>query len=261
MIEIKNITFAYEKDTILEELNLSIENRESVVILGDNGSGKTTLCNIIAGIYPVKNGTVVIDGKSTLYWRKNKIPKVGILFQNPDNQFIRYRVIDEIELTFKYITKTRTMFNTPYDVIRYFKLEDIKNRLINTLSGGEKQKLALACILSYEPEYLILDEPFAHLDPVNEHIIREILREFREKLTVIEVSQKESDFIFNRYIYLSAGKIVFDGDYKKFAEFRPNSFDMSYTINWLKTKGIDIPRELRSKTEIEKYIEENYVKH
>ncbi|RKX67595.1 hypothetical protein DRP44_02090 [candidate division TA06 bacterium] len=258
MIELNNVSFIYEKKTVFDELNLSIENGQNVAIFGDNGSGKSTLCNIIAGLYPVETGTVIIDGKSIGYWRKNKIPKVGILFQNPDNQFIRYRVIDEIELTFKYITKERRLFKTPADVVNYFKLEDVKNRLINTLSGGEKQKLALACVLSYEPEYLILDEPFAHLDPVNEYLIREILRGFRDELTIIEVSQKESDFIFDRYIYLSDGKIIFNGDYNGFTEFRSDNYDTNEIINWLKTKGINLPSEVQSEMEIIKYIRENY---
>lgn len=213
MIEIDGLSFVYNDRKIFSNLSLKMYKNENTLILGDNGCGKTTLCNLIAGILVPEIGSIKIDGVDISEWRRRKIPKVGILFQNPDNQFIRYKVIDEIRLTYKYITKERECFKSANDVINAFELNNISDRLINTLSGGEKQKLALACVMAYEPEFLILDEPFAHLDPLNELSIRNIIRKLSDKITVIEVSQKSSIMDdFNRVIYIENQIISFDGD-------------------------------------------------
>ncbi len=217
MIEIDGISFVYNDRKIFSNLNLKIYKNENILILGDNGCGKTTLCNLIAGILAPETGTIRINGIDISEWRRRKIPKVGILFQNPDNQFIRYKVIDEIKLTYKYITKERKWFKSPDDIINAFELNTISDRLINTLSGGEKQKLAIACVMAYEPEFLVLDEPFTHIDPLYELSIRDMIRMLSDKITVIEVSQKSSVMNdFNRVIYIENQIISFDGDVESF---------------------------------------------
>ena len=233
MIEIDDISFIYNDRKIFSNLSLKMYKNENTLILGDNGCGKTTLCNLIAGILVPETGNIKIDGVDIGEWRRKKIPKVGILFQNPDNQFIRYKVVDEIILTYKYITKEREYFKSVDNVINAFELKNISDRLINTLSGGEKQKLALACVMAYEPEFLILDEPFAHLDPLNELSIRDIIRKLSDKITVIEVSQK-SNIIddFNRVIYIENQIISFDGDVGTFKK----SILFHKRINTIKNK-------------------------
>ncbi len=261
MIELRNVDFFYGKRAIFQGLNLTIKDGENTLILGDNGCGKTTLCNIIAGIYPVGSGNVAIDGEDTAFWRKKKIPKVGILFQNPDNQFIRYRVVDEIELSFKYVTKKRNIFKTVEDVVNYFDLYDMKNVLINNLSGGEKQKLALACVMANEPDYLILDEPFAHLDPMNESKVRFLIDKIKDTVTVVEISQKNSETGYERYIYMREGKIIYDGDYKGLVISGLVTTETCEAEEWLKSLNIKIPEDITSRDELLKFIGNLYGKN
>ncbi|MDD2385090.1 MAG: ABC transporter ATP-binding protein [Sulfurospirillaceae bacterium] len=177
MIKIENLSYYYETKKVLNQLSFDIKTGEKVVLLGNNGSGKSTLLRILAGLY---------FGEGTYLYKEQLLSKksitksfrkeVGILFQNPDTMLFNPTVYDEIAFG-----------------LREFDMSDIDDRVkamaekfqLNTylqssplkLSGGEKQKVMLCAILALEPEFLLLDEPTANMDPKTTGLFVDLLSE------------------------------------------------------------------------------------
>ncbi|OPX32428.1 MAG: hypothetical protein B1H40_02580 [Candidatus Latescibacteria bacterium 4484_181] len=172
MISIEALSFVYRyKDvslTALEDIDLEIEEGESVAIMGANGSGKTTLARCINGLLLPSSGEVTVDGLCT--YRSEHIPairrRVGMVFQNPDNQIVATTVEREIAFGLENIgIPPARMRQRVTQALRRFELEQYRHHPPHRLSGGEKQRLAIASVLAMEPKYLILDEPTSLLDP------------------------------------------------------------------------------------------------
>ena len=168
IIEIKNIHFSYTKNTpVIQDVTLSIKKGEFVCILGHNGSGKSTLAKLIVGLLKVNQGTIEIDGvlldeESVTELRK----KIGIVFQNPDNQFVGVTVKDDIAFGLE---------NRQFERLHMLDLIDVYSKMVGmdgfldhnpeNLSGGEKQRVAIAGVLACNPEVIIFDESTSMLDP------------------------------------------------------------------------------------------------
>lgn len=174
IMQLREVSFEYIKDeTVLKDINLDIYSGEKVVILGANGSGKSTLQKILNGlIFPTKGdyrafGQLVTE--ETLndeLFSKAFRQRVGFIFQNSDSQLFCANVWEEIafgplqmKLNFQEVTKRVE------EVIKMLNLESLKDRPPYKLSGGEKKKVAIASVLSINPEVMILDEPTNGLDP------------------------------------------------------------------------------------------------
>ena len=174
IMQLREVSFEYIKDeTVLKDINLDIYKGEKVVILGANGSGKSTLQKILNGlIFPTKGdyrafGQLVTE--ETLndeLFSKAFRQRVGFIFQNSDSQLFCANVWEEIafgplqmKLNFQEVTKRVE------EVIKMLNLESLKDRPPYKLSGGEKKKVAIASVLSINPEVMILDEPTNGLDP------------------------------------------------------------------------------------------------
>ena len=190
-LQANNLTFKYfSKGTkhVLENLSIEVPKGKITLLTGKSGSGKSTLAYILSGLYPenggvLVNGTVVIDGVDLATLTPNqRVKHVAMMFQNPDLQFCMNNI--EQELTFCLENKGVLESEMP-DLIESALLSigitHLRNRSFHTLSGGEKQKCALACILVLESEYIILDEAFANIDPVS-------AKEIIEKLATLEVT-------------------------------------------------------------------------
>ncbi len=172
MIKLENITYINEEGKkIFDNLSLEIDTKNRYVLLGANGSGKTTLLKLLNGlIFPSKGKYFYKDqlvNKESLkekHFAKNFRKEVVLLFQNPDVMFFNPTVYDEIafglkQFGFDDIDKRVKYWSDLFGLNRYLDVSPYK------LSGGEKQKLALACILAIEPQVLLLDEPTSNLDP------------------------------------------------------------------------------------------------
>ncbi|MDD3342679.1 MAG: ABC transporter ATP-binding protein [Sulfurospirillaceae bacterium] len=165
MIKVENLSFSYETKLILDTINFKINKGEKVVLLGNNGSGKSTLLRILAGLYFAKGSyffqeTLLTKKTLTKEFRQ----KVGILFQNPDTMIFNPTVYDEIafglrEFGFMDVDNRVKAMAEKFGLTHYLSLSPLK------LSGGEKQKVMLCAILALEPEFLLLDEPTANMDP------------------------------------------------------------------------------------------------
>ncbi|GIM29241.1 energy-coupling factor transporter ATP-binding protein EcfA [Clostridium polyendosporum] len=200
----------------LSNVTLTIERGDFVGISGMNGSGKSTLARMINGLILPSSGEVKINGMNTSN-RKNikKIRSlVGMLFQNPDNQIVNPVVEEDIafgliNLGLSYHeVKERTDW-----ALSVLGLEELRYQSPHLLSGGQKQKVAIASVLAMKPDYLILDEPTSMLDNISRSELMDTLkflnREFR--MTIVLISHFMEDVIeANRLIILNKGEIYLD---------------------------------------------------
>ncbi len=205
----------------LRELDLTIPPDESVLVAGASGSGKSTLCRASIGLVPHFHqgqlvGQVFLDGLDT---RQHPVYQLfrhaGLVFQNPDAQLFNQTV--EAELA--YGLESLGLFALEIEerltrVKKMLGLESLMKRAPHTLSGGEKQRVALGAILTLRPRILLLDEPFTHLDPEGAEQLRATLRMIRsEGITLIVVEHRLHEIItdVDRLIVLHEGKRRSDG--------------------------------------------------
>ncbi|MBE5823845.1 MAG: ATP-binding cassette domain-containing protein [Butyrivibrio sp.] len=245
MISVKNLGFVYQggKSAALDGINIEIADGDFVGITGTSGAGKTTFTFALSGIIPQKikgdfYGAVTVDGVDTAeHPAEDFARKVGQVFQDIDSQMVASVVEDEILFGLE-------NFGVPHEeiakrvdrVLKDLGIEDLRDREIEGLSGGQKQKVAIASILALEPEVIVLDEPTGELDPESSKEIFKILTDLnREKgITVIIVEQKIMllcEYVKHMMV-LDKGKIAFYG----------TPGDMAASIDTFKGLGINVPR-------------------
>ena len=201
MIEIKELTFKYSgsKKNALENVSLTIEKGDFVGLIGESGAGKTTLCSCINGLIPHHYtgdfyGSVKIQGTDTFDIEPGKLAlKVGSVFQDVNSQLVSFFVEDEILFGLE-------NFGIPKDQIEQritaaletLEIQELRHREISTLSGGQKQKVAIAAILALEPDILVLDEPTGELDPASSVQIFKLLQKLNKEkgITIVVAEQK-----------------------------------------------------------------------
>nr|WP_288733701.1 ABC transporter ATP-binding protein [uncultured Anaerobutyricum sp.] len=186
MIELKNVCYAYGKEIALRYINLNIQKGESVIIQGPNGCGKSTLIKLLNGIIFPMEGSYTYQGheitektlKDTRF-AKWFHQQMGYVFQNADTQLFCGSVEEEIAFgpTQMGLSENEIKQRTE-DCLKLFGIEKLRERPPYHLSGGEKRKVSLACILSMNPEVLILDEPLAGLDENTQKMLIDFLKKF-----------------------------------------------------------------------------------
>jgi energy-coupling factor transport system ATP-binding protein len=220
MIKFINVSYTYPNGTAaLKSVSLDISKGERIAIVGGNGSGKTTLALLINGILRPDTGRISVDGLDPLNDNDSKRlkQKVGLVFQSPDNQLVSTTVEREIAFSLENM-------NIPYDTMKikvgqsleFFGLSNFRDRLTSDLSGGEKQRLALASVMVAEPEILILDEPGSYLDESGKRLLDEAvarLLKSKEYLTVLRITQYAYVACrYERMVVFREGEIIADGD-------------------------------------------------
>ncbi len=222
-IELKDICFSYEEDVnVLDNLSLKLSEGEMVAILGHNGSGKSTLSKIIMGLLDPSSGDIYIDGEALCLGgvideaKYDEIRgKMGIIFQNPDNQFVGVTVQDDI--AFGLENRRIERGEMIERVQKYSKLVDMEEFLLRnpeSLSGGQKQRVAIAGVLAMETDLIILDEATSMLDPKGTREINEMIKKLKtlDNKTIISITHNLEEAVFaDRVIVLNKGKIVLDG--------------------------------------------------
>lgn len=191
MIEIRNLSFAYGKQTVFEDVSFTAHSGECVGILGNNGAGKSTLITCINRIRKPQRGEVIIDGKPVLQMSRSEMART-IAYVAQKNEMSHATVFDCVLLGRKPYMKWAV---SPEDiavceaVIRRVGLEEFQLRCLDELSGGELQKVMLARALVQQPKVLLLDEPTSNLDPRNQYemmaLVHKIARE--QDITVLIV--------------------------------------------------------------------------
>lgn len=220
-IELKNIKFSYEEEiNVLDDLSLIINEGEMVAILGHNGSGKSTLSKIIMGLLEPNSGSVIINDQEYTGDEFDKVrDKMGIIFQNPDNQFVGVTVQDDIAfgLENRRIERSEMIER----INKYSKVVNMEEYLLTNpenLSGGQKQRVAIAGVLAMETEVIIFDESTSMLDPKGTKEINEMIKKLKEidNKTIISITHNLEEAVYaDRVIVLNNGKIVLDGTPKE----------------------------------------------
>ena len=220
MIEIENLSFKYsvDDDYILKNINLSVHKGECVLLCGKSGCGKSTLLKTINGIIPEFcngeiDGRVEVCGMNTFETEIYKISeKVGSVFQNPKTQFYTTNTTDEIAFGLENYGLERTKINKKIkEVKEALKIEPLMNRNIFELSGGEKQKIAIASVYALNPEIFVFDEPSSSLDIDSMKELSNIIDKLKAVGKTIIIAEHRLWYLKNvadRAIYLENGKIT-----------------------------------------------------
>ena len=230
MIQVENLSFSYQNNKVFKNLSFSIKKGEYLCIIGKNGSGKSTLAKLLAGLIFKQEGSIKISGYDT----KNQkdlleIRKlVGIIFQNPENQIINTTVFDEVVFGLENLATPReNIKEIAENSLKSVALLEYKDRLTYQLSGGEKQRLAIASVLAMGTEILIFDEAISMLDPVGKKEVLKLMKELNSQgKTIIHITHNRNDILeASEVMVLSNGEIKYQGNpYKIFEDDEFNPF-------------------------------------
>lgn len=222
MIEFRDFSFRYADSEryAAEDITMTVRDGDFVGITGHSGAGKTTIARAISGIIPhcIKGdfyGSVIVDGLDTVENELTVLSKiVGSVCQDIDSAMVASDVEDEILYGLEnFGVPADEIEQRVTDVLEEIDITELRNRKINSLSGGQKQKVAIAAILALRPKILVLDEPTGELDPESSRRIFSLLRSLSEKgITVIVVEQKIMllcEFA-KRLVLVDEGKIIVD---------------------------------------------------
>ena len=234
MIKIRDLTFEYfERDeegyltdmiNAIRGINFDAKKGQFIGVVGKNGSGKSTFAKILNRLLVPIEGTVIISNMDAME-EENEIAirkKVGMVFQNPDDQIIGSVVSEDVAFgaenvgvsQYKLWERVFSAIEEAGLVVKGAKVKDVAERRINELSGGEKQKVAIAGVLAMEPECIVLDEATSMLDPKSRWDIIMLMQELKEKLgiTVIMITHMMEELVVCDNIYvMHQGKMVMKG--------------------------------------------------
>lgn len=232
MIRAEQVRFQYKKrdvdgnviatEEILKGVDLTIKKGEFIALLGRNGSGKTTFSKQLNAILRPSEGTVTVDEMGTrdaekLYEIRQH---VGMVFQNPDNQMVAANVEEEVAFGPENLgMESDTIVARVKQALEQVRMWKRRKTAPNHLSGGQKQRIAIAGILAMHPDYIVLDEPTAMLDPKGRKEVMEALQRLNQEqeMTVILITHDmEEAALASRVILLADGQVRFDGTPEKF---------------------------------------------
>lgn len=216
-INVENLCFSYEKEQpILKNISFTAKENDSIGIIGANGVGKSTLLKLLVGLNLNYEGSIRVENipveKNTLSIIRERI---GYVFQDSDNQLFMSNVYEDIAFAPRnYGLSEDEVKKRVENALNMVHINNLKNKKIYKLSGGEKKLVSIATIFSMTPDIILMDEPSIALDPNNRRNLINILNEFQH-LKII--ASHDLDMILdtcNRTILMSEGKIIKDGNTK-----------------------------------------------
>ena len=239
MINIKNLTFKYSNSNkkALDDISLEINDSEFVLITGPSGCGKTSLCRCINSLIPSFHGgqisgSVMVQNIDATVTPTNEIAKkVGMVFQDPENQLVAIDVEREIAFGLENFGFSKTIIAKRIEeVLDTVGINHLRHRQISSLSGGEKQKTAIASVLVLHPEIILLDEPTSELDPKGAEEVIQLVRRLNEDLglTVILVEHRIDRVLqfIDRLIVMDKSRIIFDDEPQEWINNMNNSIEI-----------------------------------
>lgn len=271
-VEVRNLSFSYDpqvKTRTIDRVSFSIPSGSYTTVIGHNGSGKSTIAKLLLGLLEKAEGEIYIDGLELNLENLREIRgKIGIVFQNPDNQFIGSTVRDDIAFGLEnHCVPQREMDGIIEKFAARVNMSDFLNSEPTKLSGGQKQRVAIAAVLAMRHDIIVFDEATSMLDPTGKREINNLIKELHKdkKLTVIsithdieEVAQSDNVIVVNK------GKIALVGTPKevfrneKLMESMQLDIPFVYKVrNALKKKGIRVSDELdmeRMAEEVCRYV-------
>lgn len=217
ILEARNLSYSYEDSSspALNGLSLSVARGSKIAVMGANGSGKSTFFLCCNGILKPDQGELLFKGQPVSYSKKNLLElrsKVGIVFQNPDTQLFCASVYQEISFGLLNLgIPEKEAAEAVENIIETLEITDFRHRPAHALSGGQKKQVALADILVMKPEIMILDEPFAALDPVHTRIIRQQIDKMCTSGMTVLLATHNTDYALewaDEVILLKNGRVL-----------------------------------------------------
>lgn|SRR5690625_269206 len=248
MIDIKNVSFKYNKKTeALKDVSLNIKKGKWISIIGHNGSGKSTLAKLLIGLLKADSGQIYIDNILLEDETVNEVrKKIGIVFQNPDNQFVGVTVKYDIAFGLENQNlSSKEIKEKVNEYANYVGMSDYLDKEPHLLSGGQKQRVAIAGALAMNQDVIILDEATSMLDPKGTKDIVDLIKRVNKekKKTVITITHDLSLANMSDYIFvLKDGEKILEGEPK----------DVFKEEELLKSSHLEIPLTLSVYNEISK---------
>lgn len=274
-IKLEHISYCYRQNSAsdrfaIKDVSLTIEKGEFVALIGHTGSGKSTLIQHLNGLLKATEGSYLFDGEDVYaqnYEMKKLRSKVGMTFQYPEHQLFEISVLKDVCFGPKNMglsdgeaeEAARKALEAVGILEKYFEKSPFE------LSGGQKRRVAIAGVLAMNPEYLILDEPTAGLDPRGKKRILDLIKWLHEEknMTIILVSHSMEDVAdyAKRLLVMNNGKLVFDGTptevFGKKEELEAidlSAPETSYLMEALWKKGFDVDRRAITMEQAKKSI-------
>lgn len=269
IIELKNVSFRYGEDQKLNALNnisLDIQEGEWITLIGPNGSGKSTLTKVMNGLIVPDAGDVIIDGitldKKTLYEARKKI---GMVFQNPENQFVGSTVEDDVAFGLENLFMPREeMLIRVKESLERVGMWEFANRAPVNLSGGQKQRVAIASIIASKPQIIVLDEATSMLDPQGREEVLATIKEIKEEdnLTIISITHDINEAVeSDRIIVMNEGQIVDQGVFEEISTYGDQLLELGLEVPFseslkqaLQEQGFNVPEKYLTDEEMMEFL-------
>ena len=251
-IEVKDLVYRYSKEQgddnlcpAIDHVSIEIKRGEYISIAGSNGSGKSTLARCLNGLLLPTEGEILVDGMDTndddLIWDIRK--KIGMVFQNPDNQIVSSMVEDEVAFGPENIGIENPELRKRVDnALKSVGMYEYRNREAHKLSGGQKQRIAIAGAVAMRPDCIVFDEPTAMLDPKGRSQVMKIIRELNDQgITIILITHfMEEVAEADRVLVMKSGKLL--------ADSVPE--DVFADTNLIESAGLEIPAAVLLRNEL-----------
>lgn len=215
-LEVRSLRKSYKKRVVIRDVSLSLKQGEVVALLGPNGSGKTTTFYAVAGLVYPEGGHVLIDGQDVTNLPMYRRAKMGIGYLPQEMSIFRGLSVEDNILAILDISepdrhKRRERLE---ELLSEFSIEHLRRALALALSGGERRRVEIARCLAAHPKYLLLDEPFAGVDPISVGDIRHLVADLKKRgigVLITDHNVRETLEIVDRAYILHDGKVLMSG--------------------------------------------------
>jgi ABC-type Fe3+/spermidine/putrescine transport system ATPase subunit len=213
MLQVQNISFGYAERRVIHNINFTIEKAQNIAVIGESGCGKSTLLKLIYGLYDLDEGNIIWNETEVLGPKYNLVPGMSFAkYLSQDFDLMPYTTVAENVgkfLSNVFPEKKKERVQELLEIVEMTEYADVKTKY---LSGGQQQRVALARVLALEPEILLLDEPFSHIDNFRKNALRRNLFAYlkSQRVTVIVATHDSTDALSfaDETIVLQDGKIV-----------------------------------------------------
>ena len=257
IIEMKDLTFRYQEDQIpaLNKVSLNINQGEWIAIIGHNGSGKSTLAKTINGLLLPESGSIKVNGQEInekTIWEVRR--NVGMVFQNPDNQFVGSTVEDDVAFGLENQGVPREeMLVRVRESLEQVRMAEFMRKEPSRLSGGQKQRVAIAGIVALRPNVIILDEATSMLDPEGRLEVIATVKKIKEEnnLTVLSITHDIDEAAnANRIFVMKKGELIQEGTPEEIFSQGEKLIELGLDLPFperlksaLKARGVNVPEE------------------
>lgn len=221
-IKAEHLSKSYKNVKVVKDVNLELNQGEIVGLLGPNGAGKTTTFYMIVGIIKPLTGKITFSGLNITSYPIYKRANLGIGYLSQESSVFRNLTVEEnilLALELKFNSRKEIQQRKDF-ILEEFDIKKLAKNMAYSLSGGEKRKLEIARAISLEPQFILLDEPFAGVDPISVEDIQKTILYLKEKnlgILITDHNVRETLSITDRAYIMSEGSVLISGNTKEIA--------------------------------------------